>query len=460
MHKSILIAAVGLVLVAQTAFATNGHQLIGIGGYQKSMGGAVTAAPDGASTAVSNPAGMALIGTKADFNFDAFFPGRTADFTDLGGQENDGGSPMYLIPAVGWVGPVGDSDDLFFGGGMFLMSGMGVDFDTINAAPFNAVMGQLSGVTDPSQLDMTMWKANLYSQYQFWKLAPTLAKRFSEQLSVGISLNVDYQQMAFKQKFFNPSNPGQYMGVDLSRAVGALGFGVTVGAIYKVSDTVQLGFNYISEQSFADMEYRVSAGDIVSPPNGLGQSLVNDNGTYSMGMNFPQQLAFGVAFTPTENLKITADYKWINFSATHDVIDLTGNYALVDFSGTPVGQATSMPLNFGWSDVSVIAIGAEFKVNETVTLRAGYNHGDSPIGEEDVWNNMIFPAITTDHIGLGAEFALTDRWGLGLAYMKAFKEELVGSQDMTVLGQTLDSGAKIALEETSLVLSLSYNYGK
>lgn len=457
MRKTIFTVALAMaVLSFGQAWATNGHQLMGVGGYQKSMGGAVTAAPYDTTTAIANPAGMVMIGTKADFNFDAFMPKRTADFTGLGGESNEGGSNMYLVPAVGWVGPVQERDDLFFGGGMFLVSGMGVDYDSMNVAPFNAVMSQLMGQTPT---DATMWKGNLYSQYQFWKLAPTLAKRFSDQLSIGVALNIDYQQMAFKQVFYNPANSSQYMGLDLSKAVGALGFGLTVGAIYKVNDMVQIGATYTSEQSFADMEYRLSAGDIVSPPDGMGQSLVNGDGTYKMGMNFPQQLAVGVAVTPNEKFKVTADVKWINFKSTHESIDIKGDFAVVNSAGTPVGAASAMPLAFGWDDVFVYAVGVEYKATPSLILRAGYNHGDSPIKEEDVWNNMIFPAIVQDHIGLGAEFILGSHWRVGLSYMKAFSKELEGKQDLAVLGQTLDSGAKAKLEEQSFILSLTYGFG-
>jgi long-chain fatty acid transport protein len=442
-----LVAALAVAAgAASPAWATNGHQLIGVGAYQKSMGGATTAAPYDTTTAVSNPAGLAVIEQKADFNFEAFMPTRTADFTAAGGQSNEGGSPLYLVPAVGWTGEIGDG--LYFGGGMFLISGMGVDYETQNSIPFGAAQG-----------DFTPWKANLYSQYQFWKLAPTLAKKFSDNLSVGVSLNIDYQQMAFKQMYVNPNSSAQYMGADLSRAGGALGYGATVGALYKVNEMFTVGATYISEQNFADMEYRLQQGEIMFPANPqMSQWLMSTDGTYKMGMNFPQQIALGVAIKPVEGLKITADYKWINFSSTHDSIDLTGTYAIIDPStGSAVGQTSSMPLTFGWDDVTVIAVGAEYVVSPGLTLRAGYNHGTSPIKEEDVFSNAIFPAIVTDHIGLGADFRLGTNWELGLAYMKAFKKELTGKNDLMGVQ---DSGAKITLEETSFIVSIAYNYGE
>ena len=456
---SLLTAAALLAFSAPVALATNGHQLMGVGAYQKSMGGAVTAAPYDTTTAISNPAGMALIGTKADFNFDMFMPTRSVDFTAMGGQSDQGGSPLYLAPAVGWVGPVNESGDLFFGGGMYLVSGMGVDYSTINTGPFDAVLTQLAGGT-PGAAQMTLYKGSMFSQYQFWKLAPTLAKRFSDQLSVGVALNVDYHQLSVKEVFANQTS-GSYMGLDLARPTGALGLGFTVGALYKVNDMLQVGLNYASEQSFQDIEYRLAAGDVVWLPDAMGNMAISDNGTYKLGMNFPQQLAVGVAVTPSEALTITADVKWINFKKTQDKVDLKGTFNVVNMMTGPTGTtASSVSLPFGWDDVMVYAVGLSYKVSPMVTLRAGYNHGDSPIKEADVFNNLIFPAIVQDHLGLGADFSLGDHWGVGLAFMKAFKKEFTGKQDLTVLGQTIDSGAKISLEETSLLLAISYNFGK
>ncbi|HEY6010622.1 MAG TPA: aromatic hydrocarbon degradation protein, partial [Nitrospirota bacterium] len=99
------IVTVMLLLLASTSFATNGHQLSAIGAYQQGMAGAITAAPYDASTAISNPAGMALIGIRTDFSFQGFLPSRSLSFA-YGGGDTDGGSNFYLVPAIGWTAPV------------------------------------------------------------------------------------------------------------------------------------------------------------------------------------------------------------------------------------------------------------------------------------------------------------------------------------------------------------------
>lgn len=438
---AVLLGAVSML--ASPAFATNGHQLAAIGPYQAGMGGATTAAPYDTTTIISNPAGIALINPKMDINAEAFMPVRTADFTGAGGQSDQGGSPLYLVPSVGVVGGV-DGTDWAIGGGLFLVSGMGVDYGTIDSIPFSAAYG-----------DYTPWKANLYSQYQLWKVAPAVAKKINDNLTIGASLSMDYHQMALKMKYFDTKS-SSYMGADISRAAGAMGFGASLGAIYKVNDMIQVGVTYTSEQSFADIEYRLSAGDVAFP-NGQGSAIVSGNDTYKLKMNFPQQAALGVAITPVEGLKITADYKWINFKSTQEKVELKGNYALVSqTTGAVVGSTTALPIAMGWDDVSVIAVGVEYKLSPGATLRAGYNHGNSPIKEEDVFNNIALPAIVEDHIGLGADFRLGANWELDLAYIKALKKEVTGKGDM--MGST--SGAKIALEGASLTLGVAYNFGK
>jgi long-chain fatty acid transport protein len=123
----LLLVSVVIACLTGTAMATNGYQLIGVGQIQKSMGGAVTAAPMDAMTAITNPAGMARIGNRADFSIEAFMPKRSVDLTGptLGGGEEAGGSELYGIPSIGLTAPAFNRDDVYFGGGMYGTSGLG-----------------------------------------------------------------------------------------------------------------------------------------------------------------------------------------------------------------------------------------------------------------------------------------------------------------------------------------------
>ncbi len=428
----VVLLSVSLVLAfAGAAFATNGYQLIGIGQIQMSMGGAVTAAPLDAMTAITNPAGMARIGSRADFSMEAFMPTRSVDFGATGGGSTEGGSDMYGIPAIGWTAPAFDRDDMYFGGGMYGTSGLGVDYDTIGFTPADNFSG--------------------FSAIQFWKMAPTVAWNVNEKLSVGGALNLDYQSVAISQMFNGPSFaalPGQMINFDLGRPTSQMGYGFTVGGLYDINEMITVGASYSSKQSFGDAEFRLAPGDILNFNGATGKA-----GTYKMGLDYPQQAAIGASFH-NDKLLVSADVKWINWSSTHDKVSFSGP------SGsfmTPGGPVSSTELEFGWEDQYVYAIGAQYAVSDKVNLRAGYNYAKMPIDEKDVFNNLVLPAVVEQHITIGGDYRFGDHWMLAVAYMKAMKEELTGKGDLDpALGFGTDSGAKISLEEQTLGMQISY----
>jgi len=442
MKRTLFSASLFLFLFCFTAtsFATNGYQLMGIGSTQKGMGGAVTAAPEDAMTAITNPAGMAVIGNRADFNGEAFMPERSVDFKKLNpalggpGEETSGGSELYGIPAFGWTAPAFGRDDVFFGGGMYATAGLGVDYDIINAG---SVFGD----------------ADMYSSIQLWKMAPTLAWKVNEQLALGVSLDFDYQQVEFYEIFDAAS-------LALPRATGVYGGGVSLGAIYKVNDMVSVGASYISKQWFPDMKYR--NGFATNFPDGVNLAKSN-GGTLKLDMDFPQQAAIGIAVKPMDALTLEADVKWINWKSTHDEVELSGDFTTVNtLSGAVNPNAKSIDLPFGWDNQVVVALGARYAVNKDLTLRIGYNWAESPIDEKDVFNNVVFPAIVEQHLGLGLTYNLGDHWALSGSYMKAFKEDLTGKKDVPQafqnLGFAASSNTKISLEETSIGAQISYRF--
>lgn len=427
-----LLAAFTLLLFVLTAvkpgYATNGHQLSAIGAYQQGMAGAVTAAPYDSSTAITNPAGMAMIGSRTDFSFEALFPKRELSF-DSGGT-TEGGSRFYLVPAIGWTAPVNEKGNLFFGGGMYGVSAMGVDYDVINAPLMETTHGGL--------FDAGTAKAHIWSQYQFWKVAPTLAWT-SGKFAAGFALNLDYQAFGFKNMFTGTAagNPAKF-GMDLSEMQAAAGVGGTIGFLYQPVSAFAVGLSYASRQFFTDFKWRLAAGDVSNVPDINGNRVSSRDGTYTMSLDFPQQAAFGIAVRPVRTVLWTADAKWINYHDTYNIVKLKGNF---DTGNTEV------PLEFGWDNVFVYATALQVDVTPKLALRAGFNYSSSPIKAETVDNNMAFPAIARRRASGGFTYRLGRNWEMTVAYMKAFKEEIKS-----------DSGTKISLEESATDLEISYRF--
>jgi len=403
-------ALLSVLAVPAAAFATNGYQLIGVGSYQKGLAGAVTANPGSAMTAVTNPAGAARVGNRGDFSMEAFMPDRSVDFTALGGEKMDSSVDMYGVPAIGWTAPIADGSNVYFGGGMYGTSGMGVDY----------------AVTD---MGMGMsW--NGYSNISFWQMAPVLAWNVDDKLSVGASLNLDYQSVAFQSRF--TGGPGDTI-FDLSRSASGFGLGLSLGVLYDLNQAVTVGLSYKSKQNFSAMEYQLAQGDITL----MGTAL--PSGTYTLDLDFPQQAAAGIAYRATNKLTLSADLKWINWSDTMDQLIING----------PAGP---IPYNSGWDDQTVFAIGLNYDINEKFTIRGGYNYAASPIGPEDVINNLILPAVVETHYTIGGDYRINNHWELAFHYM------YVPENTVTADASTGMPGTKISLSETSLGANIGYRF--
>jgi len=278
------------------------------------------------------------------------------------------------------------NDKVTFGMGMAGLSGMGVDFPDVWAG----LPGNQSIVTTK----------------QFYKIAPGLGYKVNEKLSLGAAFNLDYQSLAISNPLFQLPQTQVY------------GWGATFGATYKASDRLVFGLAYETKQRMQEFEWNTQAG------------------RYAMTMDSPPVLSFGVAFRPMTGLLIEADIKHIWFS------DVLGS---LDFD-TPGGMTQ---MNFGWDNQTVFAIGIQKDLNAKTTIRVGYNYGASPIGPEDVDNNIGSLAITEHHLTMGVTRQLGSRLYGSLSYARAFNNKITSDSG---------SGNTIELEQNVFNLQMTYRY--
>lgn len=431
-----LLLLAGITLSHQ-AFATNGYQLTGIGAYQKSLGGAVTAMPGSAMTAITNPAGIARVGKRADFSLELFMPERFVDFSASGGERNDSAAEQYGVPALGWSAPIEDNSDIFFGGGIYGTSGLGTDY------PLTQLSQEQIGTAPALFFEG-------YSAIQFWQMAPTIAWNENKDLSFGVSLNIDYQSVSFKQAFHMDgdgsgnadgiADDGTLVNFDLSRTAQAFGYGLSLGVLYNITEEFTVGASYKSKQDFSDLEFQLSHGDIADisgqnqlPITGCAGG-VCPAGKYTLELDFPAMYSVGLAYQLNNMVHLSFDVKLIEWSSTLKRLDIKG----------PSGELISLPAN--WDDQTIIALGVEFSVNPRLNLRLGYNQADAPFDASSTDSNYILPAVTQTHFAFGGDYHLGKYWEIGFHGSKALDE--------TYTSPT--TGAKIGLGITTLGINLGY----
>jgi len=303
-------------------------------------------------------------------------------------NDRDSDSEYYLMPAGSVAFNV--NDRLFLGMAMGGISGSGVDFPDVSATA-----GAQAVVTTK----------------QSYKIAPGFAYKLSDQLSVGAALQIGYQSLAI----YNGMNPAAVLTLPQTQVYGV---GMNAGLIYKVNDAVQLGASWTSKSNMDEFKWNTNSG------------------TYRMTMDMPQIFALGVAFKPMPGLLVEADVKHIGFS---DVLDK------VAFQ-TPAGAST---MNFGWSDQTVYALGVQKDIDANTTVRAGFNYGKSPIGQEDVNANIGSLAITEKHLSLGVTRKFSDKVSASLSYVHAFHNEITSN---------VAPYNKIELEQNIVNVQLSYKF--
>ncbi len=369
-----LILFLSILISASTVSATDGDQMLGVSALQWARGGAIIASPVDAPSMIYNPAAIG----ELKFNSIAFDLGLgllnpPRKISSMAGT-TESNSNLYLGMGNGFIGKI--SDKLFVGMAAGGVAGMGVDFasTTLPDNPNTPIPENVSVVTKKGLL----------------KITPTIAYKPTDNLTIGVSLQIGQQSLALK-------TPGFIMP-----QTEAWGFGGAIGIIYHIMPSLQAGFSYTSKLDVAEYEFN-------------GTSPMGGEGVYKMDMDSPQQASFGLAYQLTQKLMIEADVKWYNFSDVNDKIELKGPNGVV------------IPLAFGWDDQTVYAVGANFKVIPGMCIKAGYNYGKTPIGEEDVDSNLGAIAVVEHHISIGISKKWNDTCSSTLSYTRGLHNEVASS---------------------------------
>jgi long-chain fatty acid transport protein len=150
-------------------------------------------------------------------------------------------------------------------------------------------------------------------------------------------------------------------------------------------------------------------------------------GLFAEGGDFdiPENYNVGLAFQAMPNLTLALDYQRINYS---------GVSAIGNSSSNPAQLGSSNGPGFGWKDINVWKLGAAYKMDDKLTLRAGYNHTDNPIQSADAMFNILAPGVVQDHMTLGMSYAVSKTSDLTVSYMHAFKHSVSGPDGLPAGG--------------------------
>ncbi len=424
-------AFMALAGLAGSAYATNGYFSHGYGMKAKGMGGAATASHDDAFGGANNPASMAFAGNRLDLGVDLFNPNRSASRTGVtigGGNYDmsvDSDSEFFLVPEFGMTKQM--SSTLALGVTVYGNGGMNTDY------PGGQIPAALCGGAAPGGGNMLCGQGDLGVDLIQLIVAPTVAFKVAPNHSIGISPLLGYQ--AFEANGLHAFGAASSDSTKLTNNGhdDAFGYGVRIGYMGKITPTVTIGAAYASKMRFE--EFDEYAG------------LFAEQGDFDI----PENYNLGVAWQATPAVKLALDYQRINYSGVNSIANPSTNMASLGADNGP---------GFGWQDIDVWKLGAEYKYSQQLTVRAGWNHGDNPITARDVTFNILAPGVIEDHVTLGFTYTLASGNELTMSYMHGFSNDVSGASILPPMfsGGALPPSGNETIEMDQNALGIQYSW--
>lgn len=368
---------------AATAHAA-GFALYEWGARANGMGGAVlaTRTPD-ASAIAYNPATMTEIDSASMLAGATVITPSAA--VKIGSTETHTDNQTFFVPHAFYMQPL--TDKVWFGIGEFTRFGLGSEYP-------QGWPGSTS----------------LYDvQFNSYSVQPTLAFKFTDDLSIAIALEVMRADIDIKRA------PGRDMHIETD----GYAIGGNISLLYKFLDDWAVGF-----VARAPMKL-TGTGDVTFAPQGA--PVYYDQGV-TMKTTLPDSYSLGLSYTPNEQWSFEVDTIYTRWEQYKKM-----SY---NFDGT---FPDSNDMKY-WQNVWRFQFGGEFKPVEWLAIRAGYIWDQEPIrnGHED----FMLPSNDRQLVTSGLGFTW-DNWTLDLSYMYLWAKDRYGANVGTTKADFVDNHAHL-----------------
>lgn len=436
-----LAVAAAVFAAPTTVLATNGYFAHGYSIKEKGLAGAGAALAQDSLAAATNPAGMALIGSRVDVGISAFSPIR--EYTSTGGpsaacvgasctfsvgpQSIESDNELFLIPAFGYNTMLDANSSV--GVSVYGNGGMNTEYQGGTATYFNPSTGTF--VTTPGTYGAGTAGVDLSQLF----VAPTYARKIAPNAAVGVSAILAYQR--FKAEglstfagFSTDPNSLSNNGYDNS-----FGYGAKVGVTGEVMPGLSLGASYQTRIWMEEFDKY--------------KGLFAENGDFDI----PPTASIGLAFKPTSASVLTFDVQRIWYSDVDSVANPLSNINTCTpgaTGGTGAGcLGGANGAGFGWEDMTVYKLGYQFQTGADWTWRVGYSKTDQPIPSSEVLFNILAPAVIEEHYTFGFTKEMGKNNELTFAAMYAPANEVRGPN-------AFDQAQTIELKMYQYELALAY----
>ncbi len=368
--------------VAMSSAQAGGFFIGEQGARAQGMGGAFTGVADDPSAAWFNPAGIAFQeGISGTLNLDVIVPNN--EYTDTVGIGGPAGR-TYKAKKDTFFTPHGylvyNTPDSALAFSLAINTPFGLSTDWRGSgAPFSTTaVAAVIPALGPATVT--------FSRIEMVNVNPSMAVKVNENFSIAVGLtyyNVFNADLDSPFLRFGGNGDGWGGNVAVMYRNGPLG----IGASYRSQVKTDLSGTGL---------YPLGSAAAALPP-GFSTS-------GSTSITFPDMFNFGVSYQVDQNLLLSADIDWVNWT-TYDRL------VIVQPALGAAGTLTSVS---NWNATVAFRAGVEWKINDDMRLRLGYVFDPTPI--EDRYLTPRIPGNDRQLFNIGYGYDFNDKTTLDLAY--------------------------------------------
>ncbi len=461
-----LATAITTLLLTTPLWATNGYFTHGTGTKNKGMAGSGLAMPEDAISVANNPAAALANTGKYDLGIAIFSPrrhyetsesmlnGQFGSFT-IGPNNIESDNDLHFIPhmagswkindvsawAAAFYGKGGMNTEWKYGTATFDPDGPGPAPVATYVGTYGAgVTGEPPGGNGGAGVDLSQAFLDL-----------TYARSLGDNFTFGVSLVGVMQVFAarglvafsgftetFASSIVSGGGPVPVDNLTNNGHEQSCGVGVKLGLQWEVTDSLSFAASYKPKISMSKLKDY--------------SDLFADSGN----MDIPADMKLGLTFRPNQAFALNFDVERIWYNDVTSVGNPFSNMFNCP-TANPLGSDVSYCLGgkngagFGWEDMTVYKIGAQWSPGNDWTWRAGFSHGDQPIPDSEMVFNILAPGVMEDHATFGFTRELSSGDEFNMSFMYAFKKTVSGPN-------ALDPTQTISMDMKQWEIEFSYGW--
>jgi long-chain fatty acid transport protein len=267
------------------------------------------------------------------------------------------------------------------------------------------------------------------SEVKTINLNPSVALKLSDTLSLGAGLNIQWIEavLTHRQPLGAPPAP-----VPLLKIKGDdYGWGYNLGALWQATPATRIGLAYRSE-----VDYTLDGASSTSDP-----SVAPLNGPVTAEVTMPDSASLSVFHKLSSRWDLLADVTWTGWSDFKELRIVRTNG---DVLGTPTQE--------NWSDSYRYSVGANYHLNDKLTLRGGVAFDETPVS--DAYRTARIPDEDRTWIAFGAQYRLSQQSAIDVGYAHLFIRD--AAIDKTENGVKLTGRYEASVDILSAQFTLNF----